>query len=80
MDYLQQIMSSGRVLLSDTKVPKQVKPPTTKSKGVKNPAEGSGVETDPHKNFVKRAIQEKLKKQEVTEIIQKFCDAEDAKL
>ena len=80
MDYLHQILSSGRVLLSDTKVPKQVKAPTTKEKGVKSPAEGSGLEADPHKNFVKRAIQEKLKKQEVTALIQKFCDAEDAKL
>lgn len=80
-DYLKDILASGKTLLQDTKVPKQAKV-TTGSKGkIPNPAAGSMPgETDPHKIFVKRAIKERLKKSEVKEEIQKFCDAADAEL
>jgi hypothetical protein len=43
-------------------------------------AAGSPPEKDPHKIFVKRAIKEKMKKAELTEEIQKFCDDADSKL
>ena len=78
-DYLKEILTSGRQILADTKTPKQIKPVGGKGK-VPNPAAGSGPETDPHKIFVKRAIQEKLKKMEIKDQIQKFCDEEDKKL
>lgn len=79
-DYLKEFLASGKKLLTDTKTPKQVKVVAKGTGKVTAPAAGSGPETDPHKIFVKRAIQEKLKKTEIVKEIQKFCDAEDAKL
>lgn len=78
-DYLKDILASGKIILSDTKTPKQFKQVSSKGK-ISNPAAGSALETDPHKVFVKRAIQEKLKKTEILKQIQKFCDEEDKKL
>ena len=82
-DYLKDILASGKKILADTKTPKQLKkaaPPAGGKGKIPNPAAGSGPETDPHKIFVKRAIQEKLKKADITKQLQKFCDDEDAKL
>ena len=47
---------------------------------IPNPAAGSGVETDPHKIFVKRMIKERPKKSELVEEVQKFCNEADSKL
>ena len=80
-DYLKDILASGKRLLTDTKTPKQIKVVPAGGKGkLSNPAAGSAPESDPHKVFVKRAIQEKLKKAEIVKQLQKFCDDEDAKL
>jgi hypothetical protein len=80
-DYLKSLLASGKVLLQDTKVPKQIKTPTGGKGKLPEPARGTMPnETDPHRIFVKRAIQERLKKIEIKQEIQKFCDAEDEKL
>ena len=81
-DYLRDLLATGKVLLQDTKTPRAVKTATSsKGKGVTNPAAGSMPnETDPHKIFVRRAIKERLKKSDIKDQIQKFCDAEDEKL
>lgn len=81
-DYLKEVLASGRRVLSDTKQPR--KPPVQESKKpgiLPNPAAGSGpLEKDPHKVFVKRAIKEKMKKAEIVEEVQRFCDDADSKL
>ena len=80
-DYLKEVLASGRKLLTDTKT--RGKPPVkTEQKPGKlpNPAAGSGVETDPHKIFVKRMIKERPKKSELVEEVQKFCNEADSKL
>ena len=79
-DYLKEFLASGKKLLTDTKTPKHKVTASSKGKPQRPAAAGSIAETDPHKIFVKRAIQEKLKKEEVVKQIQKFCDEEDAKL
>ena len=80
-DYLKEVLSTGRVILADTKAPRKAPIVADKKKpGLPNPAAGSGPETDPHKIFIKRAIKERLKKSEVVEEVQKFCDDADSKL
>ena len=80
-DFLKEFLTSGKKLLTDTKTPKQLKTvASSKGKPSRPAAAGSIPDTDPHKVFVKRAIQEKLKKEEIVKQIQKFCDEEDAKL
>jgi hypothetical protein len=79
-DYLKDFLASGKKLLTDTKTPKQIKITAKDKSKLANPAAGSGPETDPHKVFVKRAIDEKLKKEDIVKQIQKFCDAADALL
>ena len=82
-DYLKDILASGKKILIDTKSPKQLKKESAPAGGkgkLTNPAAGSEPTSDPHKIFIKRAIQEKLKKADITKQLQKFCDEEDAKL
>lgn len=65
--YLKDILSSGRRILDDTKgLPhKEAKPP--KPSSLSNPPE-----TDPHKVFIKRTIQERPKKADVVDEFKKF--------
>lgn len=80
-DYLKEVLASGRKLLTDTKTPRKAPVQESKKPGLPNPAAGSGtLEKDPHKVFVKRAVKEKLKKSEIVEEVQKFCDDADSKL
>lgn len=79
-DYLKDVLASGRKLLTDTKTPRKPMKVEEKPGKVPNPAAGSGVETDPHKIFVKRMIKERPKKTELVEEVQKFCDEADSKL
>ena len=79
-DYLKEVLASGRKLLTDTKTPKKAMKVEEKPGKVPNPAAGSGVETDPHKIFVKRMTKERPKKSELVEEVQKFCDDADSKL
>lgn len=81
-DYLKDVLASGRKLLSDTKTPRKAptKAEEKPGKPLTSPAAGSGPETDPHKIFVKRMIQERPKKTELVEEVQKFCVEADSKL
>lgn len=70
--YLKDVMASGRVILGDTKIPKLSK--QTKPSSVTEPPE-----SDPHKIFVKRTINEKPSKKDVVEEMKRFIKvAEDA--
>lgn len=80
-DYFKDLMKQGKQLLSDTKTPKQLQTIVKKDKMLSNPALGSMPgETNPHKIFVARAINEKLKAKDLVKEFQKICDSEDAKL
>lgn len=80
-DYFKDLMKQGKQLLADTKTPKQLNPVVKKDKTLTNPAAGSMPgETNPHKIFVARAINEKLKAKDIVKEFQKICDSEDAKL
>ena len=69
---LKDFFASGKVILTDTKQ-KVIKTP------LKKPTIHEPVELDPHKNLVKRAIQEKMKKTDIVEVFEKMCrTAEDA--
>lgn len=71
-DYLKEVLSSGRAILGDTKTPKLNK--QTKPSSVQE-----SPESDPHKIFVKRAINEKPKKQDIVKEMERFIKAaEDA--
>jgi hypothetical protein len=72
---LKDFLASGRKLLGDTKTP------TAKTTKKQPPAVGTGpVETDPHKIFQRRTIQEKPKKSEVVEDMKKFIKQAEDKL
>ena len=81
-DYLKEVLASGRKLLTDTKAPRKAPVEVSKKPGqIPNPAAGSSpLEKDPHKIFVKRAIKEKMKKADIKEEVQRFCDDADSKL
>lgn len=72
-DYLKDMMKSGRKILGDTKTPKM-------TKATKPSSLGNTPESDPHKILVKRAIQDKPKKQELVEEFQRFIRAAEAEL
>lgn len=76
--YLKDVLSSGRKILGDTK---QLPPPAQKGEEKGKPKPSSihnPPETDPHKVFIKRAINERPKKGEMVEEIKKFIKrAED---
>jgi len=72
---LKDFLASGRKLLGDTKTP------TAKETKKQPPSVGSGpVETDPHKIFQRRTIQQKPKKSEVVEDMKKFIKQAEDKL
>ena len=70
--YLKDVLSTGRKILGDTKqLP--VKDSKPKASSINNPPE-----SDPHKIFIKRAINERPKKSEMVDDIKKFIkQAED---
>jgi hypothetical protein len=74
MEALQALLSSGKTLLADTK---QRKPPPAKPGKVQASkhtiAEAAGVfENDPHKLFIRRAIDEKPPRDKMVDEIKKF--------
>jgi hypothetical protein len=76
MDILKDLHSSGRKILVDTKQKKN-------TSGVAQPIKGlKTIEPllDIHQAFVKKAIKDKPKKQEVVEFFQKVCEMEEKKL
>jgi len=79
---LQALLSSGKSLLVDTK---QRRPaPAKEGKAAKSKhtiAEAAGVtETDPHRLFVRKVIDEKPSKDKIVEEIMKFVKAAEAAL
>ena len=77
-DYLKDILSSGKRILADTKQPRKTEVKTADGKKKPVPAMDTPTESDPHKNFIKRTIQEKPKQKAVVEEIKKFIkSAED---
>ena len=69
---LKDLLASGKVILTDTKSKKPL-PPKVKASSL-----SPNVESDPHKNLIKRAINEKLSKKELVEFFTKMCrEAED---
>jgi hypothetical protein len=74
---LRDFLSSGRKLLQDTKAPRRALEKKTK---VQDALTGEVKETDPHKVFIKRTIQEKPKKAEVITEFKKFIEQAEALL
>lgn len=76
---LQALLSSGKALLTDTK---QRKPtPGTKKPSKHTIAEAAAItETDPHRLFVRKVIDEKPSKDKIVEEIMKFVKAAEAAL
>ena len=71
-DYLKDVLTSGRTILGDTKMPK-LKSKTKPSSLTEPP------ESDPHKIFIKKTIADKPPKKDVVETMMRFCKAaEDA--
>lgn len=78
MDILKDLAATGRKIITDTKTPKN-----SATVGQKVPPKAAPQPEqilDMHQAFVKRAIKEKPKKQEVVEFFQRVCDAEEKKL
>jgi hypothetical protein len=76
MDILKDLAQSGRKILTDTKSPKN-------TVGVGKPVKAKAASEpilDIHAAFVKRAIKDKPKKQELVEFFQRVCEAEERKL
>lgn len=69
-DLLRDFLKSGKKLLDDTKAPKRMK---------KQP-DLSEMETDPHRVFVKRTINEKPKPKDLVKELKRFIDAAEAEL
>ena len=68
---LKEFMKSGKVLITDTKTPRQLKP--------KEKAKPEEI-GDPHRMFVRQTIQNKPKKSELVEEFKKFIKIEEDKL
>lgn len=72
--YLKDVLSTGRKILGDTKLPPN---PSQKGKPTASSIH-TPPELDPHKVFIKRAIHERPKKSEMVADIKKFIkQAED---
>ncbi len=67
--YLQDILKSGKKIITDTKVPAKMI-----SKKKTSPMD-IPAETDPHKLLIRRTIEEKPKKSELIEEFKKFIQA-----
>lgn len=75
---LKALMDSGRKVISDSKTPKLAQ---KKKQVSRDEALGVGpAETDPHRVFVKRTINEKPKRAEVVKDIERFIKQAEAEL
>lgn len=77
---IQRLFNTGRKLLVDTKARKPVSEAPKKGKIPPLGTAGSVVETDPHRGFVKRCIQEKPKKADMLEDIKRLIQMDEARL
>lgn len=73
-DYLKNVLSNGAQLVNNTKAPKKAKAAPTSIEKAKVP------ETDPHKAFVRRCVQERPKKEDVVKELRRFIEAAEAEL
>jgi DNA polymerase III epsilon subunit-like protein len=73
--YLSHLLKSGKVILSDTKLPASRE---KREKIVKNSQEPP--DSDPHKAFVKKTITDKPKKEDVVKDLERFIKEAEAKL
>lgn len=81
MEAIQALLSSGKSLLLDTKQRKPAPAAPGKVRASKHTiAEAAAiVESDPHKLFIRKAVDEKPSKEKMVEEIKKFIKmAEDA--
>lgn len=76
--YLNDILKSGKQILTNTKQPKPESAAVPKASSL-TPT-GSQIETNPHKAFVKRTIQKKPKKADVVEEFKNFIASAEAQL
>lgn len=67
---LRAFLESGRKLITDSKTPRM--PQKKKQVSLAEATGSAPAETDPHKIFVKRTIDEKPKKSELLKDIHKF--------
>jgi hypothetical protein len=76
--FVEEFLASGKQLVKDSKVPRQ----TITKKKAKSSAVVAPMlnDEDPHKMFVSRVINQKMKAKDIVSDIQKICDMEDAKL
>lgn len=75
---LKALMDSGRKVIADSKTPKMAQ---KKKQVSRDEALGVGPQdTDPHRVFVKRTINEKPKKAEVVKDIERFIKQAEAEL
>lgn len=79
-DYLKDILKSGKTILADTKAPRKAVAETKKQDKKAIAPLGTPAETDPHRAFVKRTIQELPKKSILIDDFKKFIDAAEAAL
>jgi hypothetical protein len=77
---LQRLFKGGKKLLMDTKARKPVTEAPKKGKIPPLGTPGNSVETDPHKGFVKRCIQEKPKKTEMIKDIERLIQMDEERL
>lgn len=70
--YLQDMIKSGKKIITDTKVPAKM---IEKGSKKKVSSMDTPVETNPHKMLIRRTIQEKPKKSELVEEFKKFIQA-----
>jgi hypothetical protein len=73
--YLSHLLKSGKVILSDTKIPASKE---KREKIVKNSQEPP--DSDPHKAFIKKTITDKPKKEDVVKDFERFIKEAEAKL
>jgi len=78
--YLTEMMKAGKSILADTKTSKKESVKVKKEDKKSIPPLGSPGETDPHKLFVKRIIQELPKKSVVIDGFKKFIEKAEADL
>ena len=78
---LKALFESGKVILTDTKQRKPVAADPAKPRKSRHTiaeAAAAQMETDPHKIFIRRAIDEKPSKAEIVDEIKKFIKHAEA--
>jgi hypothetical protein len=72
--YLTDVMNAGKKILEDTKAPRRMVKKGEKPKA----AAQEPTDNDPHKNLIKRTIQEQPKKSTLVDEFKRFIDSAEA--